>query len=117
MKLSRSLAAFAVAGALTLGAAAPALAEAPPERPARACVVARHALADLRQANRQLNRELARLTAAVERAEDAGRTALAERLQARHDALAARQDRVQARIAAARERLAERCAPTEVPAT
>jgi hypothetical protein len=109
MNLRTTISALAVAGALTVGAAAPALAEAPAEQPSRACVAARHAYQDLKALNRQVNRELRRLEVAIHRAEANGHPDVAARLQARHDALAARQDRIQDRVAAARERVEERC--------
>jgi hypothetical protein len=108
MKLSTTLGAVAVAGALTLGAAAPALAEAP-AAPSRACVAARHTYQDLRALDRRVTRELRRLQVAIDRAEAQGHDAAAHRLQVRHDALADRQDGIQARVAAARERVQQRC--------
>jgi len=117
MKLRSTLGAFAVAGALTLGAAAPAVAETPADPPSRACVAAHHVLNDLRALNRHVNRELRRLQAAIDRAEADGHPDLAARLQARHDALSARQDRIQDKVEAARERVREHCAPDDAPAT
>jgi hypothetical protein len=110
MKLSTTLGALAVAGALTLGTAAPALAAEPADPPSRACVAARHTYQDLRALNRRVTRELHRLEAAIERAEANGHDAAAHRLQVRHDALAQRQDGIQARVAAARQRVEARCA-------
>lgn len=119
MKLRTTIGAIGLAGAIALGGgAAPALAqETPPDLPPRACAAARDTLQDLRALNRRVNRELHRLEVAVQAATDAGRTDLAARLQARHDELAARQDRIQARVEALRERIADRCTPDEVPAS
>ena len=111
MKLRSSIGALAVAGALTFGMAAPAVAAETADPPSRACVAARHALHDLRVANRRINRELHRLEVAIQRATDAGHADLAARLQARHDRLSARQDNVQARVQTAAERVRARCAP------
>ncbi len=118
MKLRTTIGAFALAGAMTVGAAAPALAEdPPPDLPPRACAALRETLQDLRIANRHLNREIHRLEVAVARATDNGNTEAAARLQARLDAIEARQDRVVDRVTAIRDRLADRCTPDEVPAT
>ncbi len=117
MKLRSTLGAFAVAGALTVGAAAPALAEPPADPPSRACVAARHALHELRVVNRHVNREIRRIEAAIERATDAGNTDLAARLQAQRDRLETRQDNVQARFATIRDRVEDRCAPADGPTT
>jgi hypothetical protein len=113
MKLRSTIGALAVAGALTLGVAAPAVAEEPTDPPSRACVAAHHVLHDLKVLNRHVNRELRRLERAIERAEANDHPDLAARLQARHDALAARQDRIQAKVQAAAERVRERCGADE----
>jgi hypothetical protein len=111
MKLRTTIGALAVAGALTVGAAAPALAEEPPaDPPSRACIAARHAYQDLRALNRRVSREVRHLQAAADRAEANGHPQAAARLQARHDALLERQERIQDRVATARERVQERCA-------
>jgi hypothetical protein len=115
MKLRSTLGALTVAGALTLGAAAPALASEPADPPSRACVAARHALADLRVVNRHVNREIHRLEVAIQRATDQSHPGLAAELQERLDRLEARQDRVQARVATLRERITDHCAPADEP--
>ena len=117
MKLRSTLGALAVAGALTVGAATPAVAEPPADPPSRACVAARHALHELRLVNRHVNREIRRIEAAIARATDAGNTDLAARLQAQLDRLEARQDQVQARVATIRDRVQDRCGPVEEPTT
>ena len=117
MKLRSTLGAFAVAGALTVGVAGPALAEPATDPPSRACVAARHALHELRILNRHVNREIRRIETAVDRATDAGNTDLAARLQDRLDRLEARQDDVQARVAAIRDRVEDRCGSADVPTT
>lgn len=117
MKLRSTIGALAVAGALTVGAAGPALAEDPPaDPPSRACVAARHALRELRVLNRHVNHEIHRIEAAITRAQDADRDDLAARLQTRLDRLVARQDRVQAQVDAVRDRIQAQCAPAEEPA-
>lgn len=115
MKLRSTLGALTLVGALTLGAAAPALASEPADPPSRACVAARHALHDLRVVNRHVNREIHRLEVAIQRATDQGHPRLAAELQERLDRLEARQDRVQARVATLRERVADHCAPADGP--
>ena len=116
MKLRSTLGAFVVAGALTVGAAAPALADPPADPPPRACAVARHALHELRILNRHLNRETRRLETAIQRATDAGNADLAARLQTGLDRLEARQDRVEARMAAIRDRVLDHCTALDEPA-
>ena len=115
MKLRSTLGAFAVAGALTVGVAGPALAEPATDPPSRACVAARHALQELRILNRHVNREIRRIETAVDRATDAGNTDLAARLQDWLDRLEARQDDIQARVAAIRDRIEDRCGPAVGP--
>ncbi len=115
MNLRTTLGALTVAGALTLGASAPALAAEPADPPTRACVAARHLLHDLRVVNRHVNREIHRLEVAIQRATAQGHPRLAAELQERLDRLEARQDRVQDRVATLRERVADHCAPADEP--
>lgn len=74
-------------------------------------------LHELRVFNRHVNRATRRIEAAIGQATDAGNTDLAARLQTQRDRLEARQDRIRAPAAAIRDRVEDRGAPADGPAS
>jgi len=118
MNLRTTIGAAVLAGTLTVGGAAPALADEPrADPPPRACVAARHVLHDLRVLERHLRHEARRVQAAIDRARAAGRDDLADRLQVRLDRLEARHAHVVERVQDAVQRVRDRCTDEDAPAT